>query len=90
MKQHGVALGTAMPIWSELTADNAGFPRISAARALRAGLKIRPINETVRDTLAWHLERPESERAALKAGIDPAQEAPLLAAWHSAQRSLPA
>jgi 2'-hydroxyisoflavone reductase len=90
MKQHGVALGTAMPIWSDPSGDNAGFPRISAARALSAGLKIRPINETVRDTLAWHLERPESERAALKAGIDPAQEAQLLAAWHAAPGSLPA
>jgi len=39
----------------------------------------------VRDTLAWYLALPEAERALLKAGIDPAREQAVLAAWRKAQ-----
>jgi 2'-hydroxyisoflavone reductase len=85
MKQHNVSLGTDMPICSELAGAHAAFTKISAARATKASLKIRPINETVRDTLAWHLQRPESERAVLKAGIDPVREGQVLSAWHAVQ-----
>ena len=55
------------------------------ARALQAGLAISTINDTVRDTLAWYLALPEAERALLKAGIDPAREQAVLAAWRKAQ-----
>ncbi|HTX23671.1 MAG TPA: NAD-dependent epimerase/dehydratase family protein [Steroidobacteraceae bacterium] len=69
------------PIWIAPLGDTAAFPEVSAARALQAGLKITPIATTVRDTLAWYLHRPASERTPLKAGPAPAEERRLLAAW---------
>ncbi len=69
-----------MPVWAPSEGDNAGFASTSADRALKAGLSIRSMRETVRDTLRWHLARPESDRAKLKAGLSPEREAAALAA----------
>jgi 2'-hydroxyisoflavone reductase len=84
LRQHGVALATDLPIWCDPLGADAAFAKTSIARALRAGLTIRAMNDTVRDTLAWHLRRPDSERATFKAGIDPAREQAVLAAWRAA------
>jgi 2'-hydroxyisoflavone reductase len=73
-----------VPIWSSGRGDSAGFAQTSAVRALKAGLSITPIETTVRDTLVWHLARPESERVTLKAGLAPAREQEILVAWHEA------
>ena len=78
MQRHNVALATDMPIWSAPTGADAAFARVSVARALQAGLAVRAIKDTVCDTLAWYLQRPEPERLALKAGIDPAREHDLI------------
>ena len=40
--------------------------------------------KTVADTLAWHLTRPDAERAKLKAGLDPAREQEVLKALRNA------
>ena len=74
------------PIWLPPTGDTASFADVSAARAVRAGLKITPIDATVRDTLAWYLGQPESERTRLKAGPAPEREAELLAAWRQSRQ----
>jgi 2'-hydroxyisoflavone reductase len=84
MQRHNVALATDMPIWSAPTGADAAFARVSVTRALQAGLSVRAIKDTVCDTLAWYLQRPEPERLALKAGIDPAREHAVLVAWHAA------
>ena len=59
----------ALPLWVAADdADNAGFMRISAARAVAAGLRHRPLEDTARDT-----------RAVLRPGdrlpLDPSLEA---------------
>jgi 2'-hydroxyisoflavone reductase len=69
-----------MPAWAPSEGDNAGFAATSADRALKAGLSIRPMRETVRDTLRWHLARPEAERTKLKAGLSPERETAALMA----------
>ena len=74
-----VAPWSDMPVWAPSTGDNAGFATTSVERALRAGMSIRPLRDTVRDTLRWHLSRPESERTKLKAGLAPEREKELLA-----------
>jgi 2'-hydroxyisoflavone reductase len=84
MQQHNVALATDMPIWTAPTGADAAFAKVSVARALQAGLTVRAIKDTVCDTLAWHLQRPEPERLGLKAGIDPAREHEVFVAWHAA------
>ena len=89
LKQYGVALATDTPIWCDPVGADAAFAKTSVARALQAGLKVRAMNETVCDTLAWHLQRSDSERATLKAGIDPAREQAVLAAWRAARTQRP-
>jgi|HubBroStandDraft_4_1064222.scaffolds.fasta_scaffold14884_3 2'-hydroxyisoflavone reductase len=84
LAKHDSSLDGDIPIWAPATGDSAGFADVSAARAIRAGLRITPIEQTVHDTLAWHLSRPQAERAQLKAGLAPAREQELLAAWHQA------
>jgi 2'-hydroxyisoflavone reductase len=76
-----------MPVWAPSVGDEAGFALTSAARALQAGLTIRPLGETTSDTLRWHLQRPEAERNALKAGLSAEREAALLAAWRDSAAS---
>jgi nucleoside-diphosphate-sugar epimerase len=73
-----------MPIWVPEIGDFAGMPETSVAKALKAGLSIRPMQTTVNDTLAWHLQRPEAERAKLKAGLTPEREQALLTSWQTA------
>jgi len=75
------------PIWAPPSGDTAAFADVSAARALRAGLRITPLGRTVRDTLAWYLKRPQAERAHLKAGPTPEQERELLAAWRTSRQA---
>jgi 2'-hydroxyisoflavone reductase len=79
-----------MPVWIAAKGDDAAFADTSSARALNEGLKITPIRKTVYDTLQWHLQRPESERAKLKAGLDPAREQEVLAAWRTESGAKPA
>lgn len=81
-----VAGWSDMPVWLHAVGDDAGYASTSDARAKGAGLMIRPIPETVRDTLAWHRSRPTEQQAALKAGISAGRERAVLAAWHAAQQ----
>src|SRR4051794_4779749 len=45
---------TDLPLWLGGKEEYAGLERVSPDRALAAGLRHRPLAETVRDTLAWH------------------------------------
>lgn len=68
-----------MPVWVDAKGDEAAFAGTSAARAMKAGLKITPMRKTCHDTLTWHLARPAAERDKLKAGIAPEREKEILA-----------
>jgi 2'-hydroxyisoflavone reductase len=50
--ERGVEPWTELPLWTP-GEDMAGFQRSDVSRALAAGLSIRPIAETVADTLRW-------------------------------------
>lgn len=50
--ERGVEPWTELPLWTP-GEDMAGFQRSDVSRALAAGLSIRPIEETVADTLQW-------------------------------------
>jgi 2'-hydroxyisoflavone reductase len=76
---HKVAPWTELPLWlPESDASHAGFMKISITRALEAGLTIRPVADTIRDTLAWLATRPPGH--AWKAGLAPEREMALLKA----------
>jgi 2'-hydroxyisoflavone reductase len=70
------------PPWSPMSGDTAGASLTSTTRAQRAGLKTRPLQETVTDTLAWFHTLPSARQEKPRAGIDPHKEADVLKAWH--------
>lgn len=80
LDQQKVTPWADMPVWAPSEGDNAGFATTSVNRAVAAGLAVRSMRETVRDTLAWHLARPEVERVKLKAGLSPERELAVLSA----------
>lgn len=78
LRRHEVAPWSDMPVWIPNTEEDAGFSRVDISRALRAGLKFRPLEETVRDTLQWARTR-RSDRG-WSAGLSAEREAEVLAA----------
>jgi len=68
-----------LPLWLPETSEYAGFMCLDISKALAAGLRFRPLAETVRETLAWDQLLPAD--AARRAGMTPAREAELLALW---------
>lgn len=79
LEAQGVQPWSDMPVWVPAAGDSAGFAATAMSRATVAGLRIRPLAETVSDTLRWHLSRPAAERDRLKAGLSLEREAKLLA-----------
>jgi 2'-hydroxyisoflavone reductase len=82
----GVGPWMELPLWLE-PAD-AGFLQVDVSRAVAAGLRFRPIAETVADTLAWAREGGATAALASgmeigEAGLRPEREAELLAAWRA-------
>ena len=67
-----------IPIWAPTTGELAGAALVSSARAVAKGLRFRDLDTTVRDTLAWHSQRPAEQQQKLRAGLTPAREAQLL------------
>ncbi len=68
------------PIWAPYMGETRGFHTWKTDRAVKAGLKFRPYQQTVRDTLAWYKTQGSGERTKL-AGPTPERESELLAAW---------
>ncbi len=80
---HGVQPWSDMPVWCPPRGEMAGVGRVSIERALAAGLTLRPIAETARDTLEWFQSLPADRQATLTAGLSPEREAEVLDAWHA-------
>lgn len=76
--ERGVEPWSEIPVWMPGD-DYAGFHRSDVARALAAGLDVRPIADTVADTLRWTREQDSPRGDALTRE----REAELLAEWHS-------
>lgn len=72
-----------LPPWSPPTGDTAFAALIATRRAHEAGLQVRPLADTVRDTLAWFQSLPAERQAKLRAGLDPVKEAATLRDWHA-------
>jgi|SRR5262245_47633061 len=58
LAEAGVQPWSELPLWLP-GAQHAGLLRADVTRALAAGLTLRPLEETARDTLAWSLETGE-------------------------------
>jgi 2'-hydroxyisoflavone reductase len=74
-----------LPLW--LAGEEAPFLQADVSRAVAAGLRFRPVAETVADTLAWARETgaplvADTDRLGT-AGMRPEREAELVGAWQS-------
>ena len=69
--------------WIMLRGDHLGMTSIDSGRAIAAGLTFRPLETTVRDTLAWWPTVPAERREAPKFALTPEKEAEVLAAWQA-------
>ncbi|MFC5406408.1 NAD-dependent epimerase/dehydratase family protein [Cohnella soli] len=77
-----------LPLWIPGTGETAEMRYmldIAIGKALEAGLTFRPLEATIKDTLAWHDTRTESK--SRKAGMDAAKEKTLLTQWKSGART---
>ncbi|HRF59247.1 MAG TPA: hypothetical protein PLH94_04955 [Fimbriimonadaceae bacterium] len=74
LAEHEVAPWTGLPFW---VGDDDGIARIAIDRARAAGLELRPLRETIRDTAVWRQTREEP----LKAGISSEKAQAVLDAW---------
>lgn len=71
--ERGVEAWRDLPAW--VPAERASMGRASSERARRAGLRLRPLEETVREIAAWDDARG---RPALRAGLERGRELGLI------------
>jgi 2'-hydroxyisoflavone reductase len=78
----GVQQWMELPLWIDSSDEvNKYFMSVSVEKAVAAGLRFRPLSETVRDTLEWDLTRPaDTER---RAGLAREKEREVLDAWQA-------
>lgn len=57
LEKHGVKDGD-FPLYAPPTGETAGFHRCNISRALKNGLKFRPVSETAKATLEWYKSLP--------------------------------
>ena len=77
------AANEMFPIWAPFRGETRGFHTWKNMRAVKAGLKFRPHEQTVADTLRWYKTQSAGGRTRL-AGPAPEKEAELLAKWKQA------
>lgn len=74
-------LGGALPIYHPVTGEYAHVSSVSGANARAAGLRNRPVRETIRDLLAWWDTLSEDRHESARFAMTPEREAELIAAW---------
>jgi 2'-hydroxyisoflavone reductase len=80
MLDAGLGPWMEVPLWTpESDEGNRHFMGVSVGKAVAAGLKFRPLSETVRDTLEWDLTRPADTQR--RAGLAVEKEKEVLNAW---------
>jgi 2'-hydroxyisoflavone reductase len=86
LEQQKVSPWSDMPVWVPPRGEEGGLTRTNIKRARAKGLTFRPLADTARDTLAWFKSLPPERQSKLHAGVTPAREAEVLAAWHKQQK----
>lgn len=84
---HDVTPWVGLPLWIPVAAGTPGFHQVDVSAAQRAGMRLRPLTETMTDTQEWarrHLDTALPPGAPL---LSRAREAELLAAWAQATPS---
>lgn len=83
LQTHDVAPYTELPLWIPGD-EGVAFGTVQITRALEDGLTLRPLRETIIDTLRWAEAR--GSQYEWRAGLDPEREESLLKAWAEASR----
>ncbi len=78
-----VAPYSEMPLW--VPAKYIGFDTVNCAKVNGAGLRIRPLSDTIRDTLAWQATRPADHE--WRSGLTAERETALLQAWRKEENN---
>ena len=78
LEQHKVTYSVP---WIMLTGNNLHSTSVASSKSAGAGLRTRPLAETLRDTAAWWPTVPEARREKPRFAITPDVEARVLAAW---------
>jgi 2'-hydroxyisoflavone reductase len=68
-------------LWIPPEGEDAGFHQRSVAKAVAAGLRFRPVEDTAKATLAWYHALPSDLQAKFAKPFDFQAEADLLKAW---------
>jgi 2'-hydroxyisoflavone reductase len=84
LQSHGLEPWSDLPLALPDDAEHAAFMLVDAAKARAAGLRERPLAQTVADTLAWWRGLPPAQQVFDKAGLTPEREAAALAALDAA------
>lgn len=82
LTENEVSFWTHMPLWIPLSSEDSPIHSANVNKAIAAGLKFRPLEETVRDTMEWDASRPADAPRSPNFGISLEREAELLNAWH--------
>jgi 2'-hydroxyisoflavone reductase len=82
LRETGVRPYADLPLWEPPPEGADQVPPVSSARAKAAGMRFRPIAETVASSLAWERSRLPRERPP-RFGMSREREAEVLAAWHA-------
>ena len=69
--------------WGPMRGEEAGGSLTGISASLKQGLTSLPLEDIVRDTLAWHETRPADRKSTLRSGFSPEKEAEILAAWRT-------
>ncbi len=67
-----------LPLWLSNKRQMPGFFHINSQKAIRSGLTLRPLAETIEATLKWDMAR---DNVRLQAGLDRSKEKELLLDW---------
>jgi 2'-hydroxyisoflavone reductase len=85
LQAQGISAWSDMPVWIPPTGEEAAHSLTRVERAMKEGLRVRPLAGTVRDTLSWYQSLPAGRRETLRAGLTAGREREALSAWHARQ-----
>jgi len=75
-----------MPVWVPPQDGMEGFHTVNVNKAIAAGLRSRPLAETVTATLEWYHAWPGDRPFPWRGGLEAEREAQVLAEWHGRDR----
>lgn len=79
LREQAVEPWSQLPLW--IGSELPGFNQVNCDKAFAEGLKIRPLTETIQDTLTWQATRPAEHQ--WQAGLQPEREEKLLQKWQA-------